>query len=76
MIKNNDKKQDEKICWACKRVITGKSTFGLCPNCVNKYGTPAACVVAIGIGVGGKKLLKNSGKIINVAVKIAKNLKT
>lgn len=50
--------ENEKICWKCKRVLVGKSMLGLCPDCVNKYGTLAA---AIGPGlflVGGRFLVK------------------
>ena len=54
--------KNNKICWACKRVLIGKSKLGLCPNCVNKYGTPAAAigvlVVASGIKAASKLIKK------------------
>lgn len=60
--------KNETECWACHRVIVGKAKMGLCPDCVNKYGTVGAIAgVGVGIGIGGK-LLKHGGKIIkNVA---------
>lgn len=67
--------KNEKTCWACHRVIVGKSVMGLCPNCVNKYGTPAAAVAILGIGFGGRYLVKNGGKIVKTAAEIAKNFK-
>ena len=47
----------------CKRILIGESKLGLCPDCLNKYGSPAAAVGIAGLAVGGRFLLKNSGKI-------------
>ena len=66
---------NEKTCWACKRILVGDSKFGLCPDCLNKYGSPAAAVGIFGLGLGARYLAKNGGKIIKAAVDIAKNLK-
>ena len=44
--KNNNMK-----CKICKRTLTEKSKTGLCPDCLNKYGTPAA-----GVGIGAAAL--------------------
>ena len=44
-------KKDSKKCKICKRTLTGKSKTGLCPDCINKYGTPAA-----GVGIGAAAL--------------------
>lgn len=44
-------KKDSRKCKICKRTITGKSKTGLCPDCMNKYGTPAA-----GVGIGAAAL--------------------
>lgn len=46
--------------------------MGLCPNCVNKYGTPAAAVAALGLVVGGRYLIKNGGKIAKGVAEAAK----
>lgn len=66
---------NEKKCWACHRVIIGKDTLGLCPDCVNKYGTPTAAVAALGLVVGGRYLVKNGGKILKAASKAVKIFK-
>lgn len=55
---------EEKTCWRCKRVLVGKSALGLCPDCVNKYGTPAAVVGTGVVLIGGKFLLKTITKIV------------
>ena len=34
---------ENKKCWACKRTLVGDSKLGLCPDCLNKYGSPAGC---------------------------------
>ncbi len=67
--------KNEKTCWACHRVIVGKSVMGLCPKCVNKYGTPAAAVAALGLAVGGRYLIKNGGKIAKTVAEAAKIFK-
>ncbi|MDO5138006.1 MAG: hypothetical protein Q4D71_06030 [Oscillospiraceae bacterium] len=68
---------ENKKCWACKRILVGESKTGLCPDCINKYGTPIAGALAvgagIGAGVGGKKVVKHAGKIIRIAVKVMKH---
>lgn len=65
--------EENKKCWACKRILVGNSKMGLCPDCINKYGSVGAAVVAIGVTVGGRQLVKHSGKIIRVATKIIKH---
>ena len=40
-------KNNEKKCWACKRILLTESKTGLCPDCINKYGSPAAAVAAL-----------------------------
>lgn len=66
---------NEKTCWACKRILIGDSKLGLCPDCLNKYGSPAAAVGIAGLAVGGRFLLKNSGKIIKAVSKGVKIFK-
>ena len=58
---------ENKKCWACKRTLVDDSKMGLCPNCINKYGSVVAAVAAFGLAVGGRQLKKNGGKIIKVA---------
>ncbi len=70
---NNEK--DEKICWACKRILVGGGKFGLCPDCLNKYGSPAATIGIVGMGLLGRKILKNGGKIAKGAIDIIKLIK-
>lgn len=69
--------KNEKICWKCKRILVGESKLGLCPYCINKYGTPLA---AIGIGgilsLGGGWVLKNGGKVVKGAVDVIKLIKS
>ena len=55
---------ENKKCWACKRTRGDDSKMGLCPDCINKYGS---VVAALGLAVGGRQLKKNGGKIIKVA---------
>lgn len=68
-------KTNEKTCWACKRILIGESKLGLCPDCLNKYGTPAAAAFTLGLGLGGRYLVKNAGKIGKGILNIAKNIK-
>lgn len=69
---------NEKTCWACKRVLIGESKLGLCPDCLNKIGTPAAFLgaggLAYGIKCAGKFISKNSDKIGKVVVTGIKSL--
>lgn len=60
---------ENKRCWACTRTLVGESKFGLCPDCVNKYGSPVAAVLALGTGVGIKQIIKNREKIIKTITK-------
>ena len=46
--------RENKKCWACGKSLTGGEKLGLCDGCLNKYGTPAAAVAALGIGIGAK----------------------
>ena len=57
----------EKHCLACKRSLAGKGKYGMCPDCLNKYGTPAAAFAVLGLCYVGKGLLKGSGKAAKVA---------
>ena len=59
---NTDTEKDEKICRACKRILVGGSKFGLCPDCLNKYGSPVVAISSVGILTLGRWVLKNSGK--------------
>lgn len=59
--------KDSKKCKSCKRTLTGKSKTGLCPDCVNKYGTPAAGVGIGAAAIGIKQAVKHKdaiGKVI------------
>ena len=58
----------EKVCLACKRVITGKSKLGLCPECAEKGGSIALVAV-------GTVILTNGKKIGKVALDVLKNIK-
>ena len=64
---------ENKKCWACKRTLVGDSKLGLCPDCLNKYGSPAAAVLAVGATVGVRHLVKNGGKIVKLAAKIVRH---
>ena len=67
--------KEQKICWACKRTLAEESKLGLCPECVNKYGTPAAALSALGLGVLGKQALKHGGKAVKVVAKVIRYIK-
>jgi len=62
-----DTEKDEKICRACKRILVGESKFGLCPDCLNKYGSPVAAI-SIGsiLSLGGRWVSKTAGNLQNV----------
>lgn len=64
--------EKNKKCWACKRTLVGDSKMGLCPGCINDYGSIGAAA-ALGLAVGGRQLVKHGGKIIKVATKIIKH---
>ena len=72
-MKKTDK--EEKICWACKRTLVEESKLGLCPDCVNKYGTPAAAVGLLGLGLLGRQALKHSGKAVKVVANVIRQIK-
>jgi len=73
MKKKTDK--EEKICWACKRTLVEESKLGLCPDCVNKYGTPVAAAGALGLGLLGRQALKHSGKAVKVIANVIRHIK-
>lgn len=63
---------DDKKCWACGKTLTGGEKLGLCEECLNKYGSPVAAAGILGLALGGRYLLKNSGKIAKGIIKIVK----
>ena len=65
--------KENKKCWACKRTLVGDSKMGLCPDCMNKYGSVGSAVAVLGLAVGGKLLVKNGEKIIKGVAQIAKH---
>ena len=74
-MKTNTEK-DEKICLACKRILIGESKLGLCPDCLNKYGS-----VGVTLGLGGIAFLwnevwKNRGNIAKSAIDVIKLIKS
>lgn len=50
----NKSNSDKKVCRICKKVIVGESKLGLCPECINKYGSIAVTLV-VGIAAVGLK---------------------
>lgn len=68
------KKLNQKKCKICGRVLTEKSKTGLCPDCINKYGTPVAAAGAGGVMYGIRVAIKNRDKIAKGAVKIGKTI--
>jgi hypothetical protein len=74
-MKTNTEK-DEKICWACKRILVGGSKFGLCPDCFNKYGSTAATLGIGSIALLGRKVLKNGRKIAKSVIDVVKIIKS
>jgi hypothetical protein len=64
---------DEKVCRVCKRILVGESKLGLCPDCLNKYGTPVAAIGIAGIAsLGISWVLKNGGKVAKGAFDLIK----
>lgn len=59
-------KNSEKKCRACKRILLTDSKTGLCPDCLNKYGTP---VVGIAASLGIGALVKYAPKLIKGILK-------
>lgn len=72
-MKTNTKK-GEKNCWACKRILVGRSKFGLCPDCLNKYGTLSSVLGMGGLTLLGRKVLKNGDKIAKGAIDVIKHI--
>ena len=70
---NTNTEKDEKICWgwACKRNLIGESTFGLCPVCLNKYGS--LVIGGISSLVSGLVLRNGSNVVKGVFEKIKLN---
>ncbi|OPZ87167.1 MAG: hypothetical protein BWY74_03460 [Firmicutes bacterium ADurb.Bin419] len=72
-MKKTDK--EEKICWACRRILVEESKLGLCPDCVNKYGTPVATAALFALGILGRQALKHSGKAVKVVANVIRRTK-
>ena len=73
----NKKTNEEKACWSCKRsYMRNEGKLGLCPKCVNIYGSYAVSLCALGLTYGGKQLIKHSGKIMKTVAEVAKNIKS
>ena len=64
-----EKNNNEKKCWACKRILLSESKTGLCPDCTNKYGTPAAAFAALACSFGIGILVKKAPKWISGLLK-------
>ena len=64
-----------KTCWACKTIIIGESKLGLCPKCVNKYGSAGAAAIAFGTGIGVKYVIKNKDRVIKAVAEGIKIVK-
>ena len=78
-MKTNTEK-DEEICLVCKRTLVGENKFGLCPKCINDYGSPLAAIGTIGIGgilyFGKGWVMKNGGKVVKGAIDVIKLIKS
>lgn len=48
---------EEKRCRVCKRIIVGKSTFGVCQDCTNKHGGRMLTVLGL-LGTGSVAVFK------------------
>lgn len=68
--------KNEKICWACKRTLVAESKFGLCPVCLNKYGSQVVALGILGIGsivsLGFRSILKNDEKFAKIVTDVIK----
>lgn len=65
----------EKTCWACKRILVDESKLGLCPDCLNKYGSVAAAFGVAGVTALSGYVVKNGGKILKVVASGIKLIK-
>jgi hypothetical protein len=78
-MKTNILRKMKRFAGRARRTLVGESKFGLCPDCINKYGTPVAAgfsLVVIGsIGFIGRKVLTNGGKVAKVAIDVVKLIK-
>ena len=61
---------NEKRCRVCKRILVGDSKLGVCPDCINKYGTPLVALTATGGLIVIGFAVKNGKKIINIVKNI------
>ena len=68
------KKQTELKCKMCGRTISQDSKVKMCPDCINKYGTPAAGIGIGGIVIGAKAAFKHKDKIAKGVVKAGKTI--
>lgn len=66
------KTRTESKCKICGRTISKGSKLKMCPDCINKYGTPAAGVGLGGAIIGVKAAVKHKDKIAKGAVKAGK----
>lgn len=64
MKKNSNK--EEKKCWACKRTLVEENKLGLCPDCVNKYGTLGVMAGGLGLFFNRKTILKIGEQAVKV----------
>jgi RNA polymerase subunit RPABC4/transcription elongation factor Spt4 len=53
--------KDEKLCRSCKRILPKNTRLGLCPTCLNKYGTRIASGIVLILS--GRSLKTIYGKI-------------
>ena len=68
--------KDEKICWACKKTLVEESKSGLCPSCVNKYGSPVVGAVVGVLSLGSAWVFKNREKVVIGAIDAIKHIKS
>ncbi len=61
-------KEQEKRCRICNTILVEDSKSGLCPRCVNKYGTPVAAGGVLALFFAAKKYGKTISKGIRLAV--------
>lgn len=52
----------ERKCWSCKRILIGKTKLGLCPECLNKYGSGVTTIGIMALALVGNALLRKNRK--------------
>lgn len=63
-------------CWACHKSIIGDDgMFGLCTDCLNSYGSPAAAVAALGAGLLMRAAIKHGPEAAKALINAIRSIR-